>query len=291
MRNGLVDVTRFFGALGIVWFHAGGASSWIGYSGLPLFLALGIYFTLDAAERHPPAEVALARFRRLLGPFVAWSAIFLLAKSANALVTGVPLSSELRPWMLLAGTSLHLWFLPFIFLTGTAIVAFGRAVPDAGLRGKVHLALAIAALVLYARLREAGLEHPFGEWVVSLPFVFLGAALHACRDRAAGRVAMVAVFILAVALLLPLEPAAAPRSMVLSALIVLACLSVYVPAGGLSSRLALLSYGIYLVHPLIISVAQRIPAAGPMEVALLSMAGATLAAMLLQNSPLRGIAS
>lgn len=107
MRNGFVDYCRLIAAIGIVWFYTDGPGYMIAYAALPFFLVL-----LALPSRAGIPE----RARRLLLPFVVWSAIYGAQRVSDALQQGADAFGWWKPSMLLIGTADHLWFLPFAFI-------------------------------------------------------------------------------------------------------------------------------------------------------------------------------
>ena len=85
-RNGLLDLAKWVGSIGIVWFHIGLPGADIGYAALPFFVAYLAYFGVG----RPLAD----RARRLLVPWVIWSAIFAVAKVLQAMALGTPIAEE-----------------------------------------------------------------------------------------------------------------------------------------------------------------------------------------------------
>jgi hypothetical protein len=81
-RNGTIDLLRCLSAFGVVWFHAGAPAADFALAGLAVFFLLLVLF-------HPPGPLSVApviksRADRLLRPWLAWSAIFALAKALQA---------------------------------------------------------------------------------------------------------------------------------------------------------------------------------------------------------------
>jgi hypothetical protein len=92
-KSPTIEFLRILGALGIVWYHARGPGYEAAYAGLVLFLIMSVYL----AGPVPAGGLPVARrARRLLLP---------LLPTEHGLLAGV-----------LAGASIHLWYLPFIFI-------------------------------------------------------------------------------------------------------------------------------------------------------------------------------
>lgn len=113
-RTGSVDLLRFLGAVGIIQFHCAITGVWFGLAALPMFIMLLVYLGAGRPLKAP--------FDRLLIPWLAWSGIYAALKVAQSLLTCSAIMDEFAPWMILTGTSIHLWFLflllfSFLFLT------------------------------------------------------------------------------------------------------------------------------------------------------------------------------
>lgn len=166
-RNATVDCLRIVAALGIVWFHTQAPGNRIAYLALPFFLVL-----LGMPSSGSVAQRAL----RLLRPFVVWSLIYGAMLTALALRNGAAPLSWWRPEMLLAGTSIHLWFLPFAFLGG---LAFRLIRSDL-----LIMALPVVAAAAVVLLPPITAE-PFAQWMFGIVPLTIGVCLFRCGLRVA----------------------------------------------------------------------------------------------------------
>ena len=156
-RNGLLDYGRLIAVLGIVWFHAGAPGARVAYAGLPFFLVLLAL---------PSQSGLLKRAQRLLVPFVIWSAIYALVFTVHSIRVGADPFIWWRPYSVLSGTSIHLWFLPY---------AFAVSVVAPLLRGGLAIALPLLAACLLAALGEIT-AFPLYQWTFGLIPVLAGFA-------------------------------------------------------------------------------------------------------------------
>jgi len=274
MRNATLDLARLAAAAGIVFFHVGAPGAWLGYAALPFFLMLTLVLAWPAARRQGFAALAAGRGRRLLGPWLGWSAAYAALKLADAVATGRPPATEFAPWMLATGPALHLWFLPFAFAACLALWPVARAAAGLGGRGRAGLAAAlVAAAVAAAVLRPAGLAPPLAQWSYALPAVLLGAGLALVPEAlAAAALAAVATAGLAAAG----WPGGATQ-LALAAAALVACRALPLPDSAAARRAADLSLGVYLAHPMVAAVLLRVT---PLPEASLGLALATLAGAL-----------
>jgi len=246
-RQSSFELLRILAAAGIVWFHAAVQGSQIGYTGLTVFLILTPLFDLGAnfARRTPWIEHA----RRLLVPFAFWSAIY----AAANVVKGKPvLNMDHGIAMgLLAGPSIHLWYLPFM---AAALAIIGALKERLEQKAVALLAVAMLPLTLAAlhfghdAADAAGL--PLPQWLHAItPFVI--GMICGANSKGMPRLRLVAAMLLVGALILWRE---------LSVVQFLAGLVLIEIAGTIRwndervNRLAGLMMGVYLVHPLALTV-------------------------------------
>ena len=242
-RNGSVDILRFVGAIGIVWFHMHLPGFKYGLSALPMFVALFVCFNFKR-------DVA-ALNQRLLYPWLVWSAIFALAKIAQALISGRPIADEFEWNMLLIGPSIHLWFLPFSYL----FVLVARLMTMKALLGAGVVLIPICVWMANSMTLPA----PFAQWVTVVPAAFMGIALqfyrtHALAVLALGWVSVVAAYVLAVC---GLGTVALQYAIGVGA--VLIAYMIQTRPTGLSDFFAKVSFGVYLIHPLIFASVLYLP--------------------------------
>lgn len=112
-----LDCLKIIAAFAIVWYHSEYPGWQVAYSGLVVFLILSTYFCVAprvGSSLNRGLNGILLRARRLLLPWVFWFLIYSAWNWAagRALIGfdgGVVAG-------LLTGPSVHLWFLPFVFL-------------------------------------------------------------------------------------------------------------------------------------------------------------------------------
>lgn len=225
--NGLVDVLKFAGAVGILWFHLRLPYSDIALAALPMFVMLSVLYG---------GHKSIAdRASRLLLPWLWWSVIYAVGKIAQILLGQASLAEELSPWMLLGGTAMHLWYLPFIFLA-TVVLHYVSS-------EFLLWASAILAFLLFNLLE---LPWPLAQWASVWPAVVV--ARTGCYWPG--------IALMALALLTPFANGA--PQLLLAFLLVLLAQSVRLPSVSWTRKAAALSLGIYLVHPLVASIAGQL---------------------------------
>lgn len=119
-RRQELELLRIASAFGIVLFHSGSDVTGIGYSGLVVFLVLSTCFSTARPGREPSFGRILAkRSVRLLVPWAFW----MIAYGIRNHFVGRNILETDRGWLngILAGTQIHLWYLPYLFVASVAL--------------------------------------------------------------------------------------------------------------------------------------------------------------------------
>jgi len=295
-----IDRLRILAAIGIVWFHTENAPyRHIAYAGLPVFLLIFCSLLTSQGWRGTTAEFLKRRWHRLLKPWLFWSAVYGLCRLANALHTGdaMSLRQMLSAETLLAGPSIHLWYLPYAFLVGAVIHAMNRWTSH--IREETVILANMAAGTVLLAVHATGvwthLGRPLPQWEFGLAALPLGVAVGKClaipsRDR--GRLFLVGIALVVatecqilhrVGLGNPVLPHGIATMMV--------CLAYCWPirSDAVVAALSPLAFGVYLIHPLVAHVLHRIPLANDscLIAIPLTVSVAALAALVLRRTPLR----
>jgi len=265
--------------------------------GLPVFLLLNNAFNCTLAERRGTRAFLDSKLSRLLVPWLLWSLIYLSVVLLERLRHDEPLTEGFSIWMLIGGTYVHLWFVPFA-LAGAVLIAWLQARTAHISAWVVTLAslLCGAALTVFNAwlLAPGAIQWPALQWLFALPALPFGFALG--RAVLGGRPILVRMAWFAgaaAALGLGLAFAGVVPEMVRRYGVALLLVSLAFLWPGrpepVSQRLAPLLFGIYLSHPLLVRVYQAAhlpPLPEALFAALIFAAAAALVA-LLQRSPLR----
>lgn len=122
-----LDAARVLATFGIVWVHTAEiqgqdpALCTLGRFGTSFYILAAIFFAARSHITRPKTttlQVARARARRLLIPYVLWCAIYAAFYFSTMYPQGHPVAVITRYWGPLFGTAPHLWFLPFAFVAG-----------------------------------------------------------------------------------------------------------------------------------------------------------------------------
>ncbi|MGL6077335.1 acyltransferase family protein [Methyloversatilis discipulorum] len=188
-----IEWYRVVGSFSIVWYHSGAIGHDISYAGLVVFFIISMYFSggrssgfLDSLHK---------RSRRLLVPWAAWFIIYLAFNffAGRALVWEYSFAGAL-----LVGPSVHLWFVPYLFICFVLLdVARLFLLP-----GFLAVSLGGAAVLMIGlspswRDFSLGLGYPLAQYFHAAPAVMIGAV---CSCASGGNAVIVAL-VLAVSFL------------------------------------------------------------------------------------------
>jgi peptidoglycan/LPS O-acetylase OafA/YrhL len=233
------------------------------------------------------------RAKRLLLPWLFWSALYAVLKVGDAIHSRHPISDEFHRWMLFAGPEIHLWYLPFAFIV-TVLAALpwlrrSRLIGMGATRAWT-IAGAVTLLLISWLLASQSLGPPWAQWAFVIPSVCFGVALsRVARGGAAWigwAIAGAAVFGCAAAYSMGWGALAIPYAVGVIAL-ALACTFNFA-AGPWTLWLGGLAYGVYIVHPLFATCISRSSGVRDGTLLALSVAVASLVATaILKRTPLR----
>jgi peptidoglycan/LPS O-acetylase OafA/YrhL len=262
-RIASIDLLRIMATVGIIWFHTEGAPHvQIAYAGLPIFLL--VYFSLITKQSrlHTTPQFLRRRWDRLLKPWLFWSAVYgvcRLVKAAHTMdVSSIERMLSLETF--LVGTSIHLWYLPYAFASGLLIHVLNRRTLRINDTLVVLAATVAGAFVLAAcavSLPAYELAPPLPQWEFGLAAIPLGLAVGRSLAIPSRRVRMSLLSMICAATLATcailtsfhLDSSAIPYGLAM-VLVCLAC-GWQVNSNGFIAAVAPLTFGIYLLHPLV----------------------------------------
>ncbi len=204
-----------------------------------MFVMLLVYF---GAGKPIPQQA-----KRLLLPWLAWSAIYAFLKFSRSTINGTPLSSEFAPWMILTGTSLHLWFLSFSFLFLLLCVLVPERTPKR-LLSIVCVLLSGAALWLSS---TSNLLIPLVQWIPVVPAAFAGLLMQRLGNETLVPIALALGCMIA----LYLGMDSMTPQLIIAGLAVALAFAIPIPQTRIVDALSGLSLGMYLVHPAVMMLA------------------------------------
>jgi len=296
-----IDLLRILAVVGIIWFHTEGAPyRQIGYAGLPVFLL--IFFSLVTKRGCPTttADFLKRRWHRLLKPWLFWSAVYGLCRLVRA-AHAMDLSSLggiLSIETMLTGTCIHLWYLPYAFASGFLVYVLNRRISRINSISAVAGATLIGVLVLAActvGMSRHVLMEPLPQWEFGLAAIPLGFAVGKCMTIPSRQVQGLLLLMVsgttlagcAILSSLGFTGLAVPYGLAMA----LVCLAYgwQAKANGLIAALASLTFGIYLIHPLVIHGSKLLITPGQSHAAFIALtAGISgLITLGLMRTPLR----
>jgi peptidoglycan/LPS O-acetylase OafA/YrhL len=304
-----IDRLRVLSVCAVVSLHT---HSWFlrspAFTGLIILLLVLCVFVVNRSEPYESTFLVQRKVERLLKPWLFWSVVYGALKLGKVIYMDVPFSEVFSATMFLTGTRIHLWFLPFGFVAAILLGLLHRRiakVPD--VFGVVTAALAGALCVLGCSILQSRvlLPTPLPQWTLGLPAIPLGLAIGRASvlpNRKHRRnlylliVLSIAVAYVAYTTLTGLQYSIwfdhGSRYTIRYCTAVAAVCSALHWQGRLdrvSKTLGPLSYGIYLVHPMIISVLNRTGMLQEQPLALLCLvlAASILITLVLKKTPLR----
>lgn len=238
-RNGSIEYARFLGALGIVWFHMKMPGGTTALAALQLFILLQVYF---GAER-----ALLPQARRLLVPWVLWSAIYAVGKVAQAWLHNSPVSEEFDLWMLFTGPSIHLWYLPFSFIC----VALARIMLKTLTWSAIYALTVLIAVGSLALTNLKDLTIPLAQWSTVTAAAIIGLLV---KGPIPARVVLsISIITTGLAVHVLGWHSGAWQTLVAAGVVFLV-MEVKLPSTEISRQLSEISFGIYLIHPAVYSI-------------------------------------
>jgi surface polysaccharide O-acyltransferase-like enzyme len=295
-----IDRLRVLAAIGIVWFHADEAPyRHIAYAGLPIFLLIFCSLLTSQARETTTVEMLRRRCGRLLKPWLFWSAIYGLCRLTKALSapdTGsawAMLSTE----TLLAGTSIHLWYLPYAFLWSLVIYTLNRRTSH--IRGPIVVLTAMVVGMTLLAIHATGtwddLGRPLPQWEFGLAAIPFGFAIGRCLTVASRErrrlflvtIAMVVAIECQILYRLGFGPQVLPHGIGVTLVCVAYCWEVR--GGTVIASLAPLAFGVYLIHPLVAYALRALPAINGHHLVVipLTVCISALATLVLMRTPLK----
>ena len=254
-----IEALRLLSVLGIVWFHSAASGIALAYSGLIAFLVLSM--ALGGRSGQPDAATVRRRAVRLLRPWLAWFGIY----AAFNLARGLPALPTENGWLagVLAGPSIHLWYLPFVFFALLTLDLLRAHVALRTLAATAWLlALALMAAAPLWRPVTLSLYYPNLQWADAVAPALAGVfALGAAQWPRRVALALAAALVLAAAVLAAYEWVGMPYAVGLAAsLLVLLRTPGAAPAGPLNlAPLTDCAFGIYRSHSLVYALLLGVP--------------------------------
>lgn len=303
-RLGTLDAARFLAAVAVVAIHVCQSPTTVQWTtqarfAVPFFSAAAAYLLATSQLRKSQNQFgsfALERWQRLYLPFVVWSVIYVLLKSAKQrLMPDQP--SQLPGWdFWFAGGDYHLWFIPFLLIASILLYPLTRtaaAKPTSQQQlatASFALGIFVATLLAYLPLPDHSLTYmawtvPGFTWGAAL--AWLNASQQAIHSRPLQRWQNVtltaALFVLCQTLLFTHGRSALLENSAGISLLVLALSLPNLIQSTVIVRLGQVSLGIYFSHLAFVKVLgpvleKSVTISAPLQAAFLLVLATGLAA-------------
>ncbi len=259
-----IDLLRIMAAVGIIWFHIEGAPyRMIGYAGLPAFLLIFFSLVIRQSPSRTTAQFARRRWQRLLEPWLFWSLVYGGCRLAKAAATADwrPLHEILSVQTLFIGTSIHLWYLPYAFVLGLLLHILNKRLAAVNHAAVVVAATGVGVVTLAActvDLAGRAATPPLPQWEFGLATLGLGLAIGRSLAVPSRRTQVRLLLLISGATLgvcaLLLSRGFGSTALPYCLAVLLVCLAYLcsVRSNAFIRTAAPLTFGIYLVHPLVL---------------------------------------
>lgn len=295
-RNYNLEILRIISCFGIVYDH-GNDADWaqkFGDWSFIIFVLISGYF-LSPQKNY--LSFFSKRVDRLLIPWIFWFFVYGLLRIMNG-ASFLPETGDIIS-AILNGTRMHLWYLPFIFITGVTIVFYYNIIEQHSIFQKYNLVLLIlisTGFLLFIpvwRPWSLSLGVPWGGWFLAFPAVFISAAIanlnRQLSDYSKGQLLYLIIIIL-ISIWLTLSDEWLGISYLFGILVFVLALYWKFDLTSYSKTIMKLSnctYGIYLIHPLIYSIEKKIGIPDHFVVPYLTYALSLFIILTANNIPLR----
>ena len=247
-RNELIDVLRVISAFLIVWYHSEMLlGKVISYAGLIVFIVISIYLGFKS---YCIGYCFKSRFKKLIIPWLVWSLVY---GFANLALFGSAYKNSNGYFLnMLVGTHIHLWYLPFIFISLILSRLIKQKVSE-----KITAYLSIVSYVIWVLTSflwrdwsfEIGI--PVSLYMHAIGGVFIGLYM-ACSKQLSKEINFIFIFIMYISTIISLSFSNVGESYLVGISAILIALN-YQTKKSINKyilKLSGYSYGIYLIHPI-----------------------------------------
>lgn len=269
-----IEGLRFLAAFGIVWFHADEAS-WrnVGYAGLPIFVLVFCALIVIHFNDLQFSEYGRKRSKRLLIPWLFWSIVFSVIKAGRCYLSADH-SLSVPSWNdFIMGGNIHLWFLPFAFFLSLLLYWMCRyALRSEKTVNVIALSIILTVLSFYTTgylTKYTSLCPPFAQWSFAfscLPLGFCIGYIYRTMTNHSRYLAYSILYGMVVIVCLHLHGLWDSTLLIpygLGTLLTILAFTVTIPYEKNGQFLGALTYGIYLIHPLVMFAVNRVSVLRP----------------------------
>jgi surface polysaccharide O-acyltransferase-like enzyme len=190
-RRADIEILRLVACFLIVCYHSGADGHRYAYSGLIIFIIISMLFLGNT--RHPFKTEIKTKAEKIIMPWLFW----LVAYGAFNILTNRPIfdgSGNIFE-KILSGTSIHLWFMPFLFLSHAGINILKRM---ASSQTVSYFSILFASLCLISagmwRTPSLHWATPWPQYAQAFSAIFIGIFFSTINDISkTGRIAATAI--------------------------------------------------------------------------------------------------
>jgi len=250
-----IELFRVISIFGIIWFHSGiQFGKDVAYGGLVFFIIISVYFATTSCRSH----TFWTRIERLIIPYILWSTFYGIITFK---LKGVffPADESLFS-IILSSTSIHLWFLPFIFFVLLTIDNL-RSLLFKEWFGILIGISAILSISLAPIWRGFNYIPPLGQYAHAIPAVLIGVFLGVYNKiRPKVRLWIITSIILSISLMVfKQQPGIGiPYVVGLTPCIFLFYENILIKNNKIILSLASATFGVYLLHVFSILILRHI---------------------------------
>lgn len=263
-RNAYVERLRILAAYGVVTYHCNPIfSKNIGVISFLCFALIFGVFVVNKPTGSDYLKKIAKKANHLLPSWLFWSAIFFVFLIVKSVLKDIEITQLLSWNMVLIGTAIHLWFLPFAFMSAVLIMLTHHAARHLPVVLNVSVMFSIG-LICAALFSVIGplpkLSSPFLQWMLGFPAIPMGYAIGMSRFMKTKRHQYL-FFIFSilsacvVACLIKVFGAESRFMFRYCIALGIVCFSLAFEGkmDAVTYTMSSLTFGIYLMHPLIIS--------------------------------------
>jgi hypothetical protein len=235
----------------------------LAYAGLPALLVISVALPAIRWSPSPFLMVASRRANRFLVPWVFWSVVFGVVLAVHALSRRERLSDVFHASMLVGGTAFHLWYLPFAFVASLAVALVMAHLEPLPPWLTCMIGACCGGMMLIMAAPAAAAPTPYREWCFGAAAIPFGLAIGVAVRRASGLARATWLLVIAVVPILchmglvRLYGSDPTLPYYIGVPAVCAALAWQIPDSNLLQALTSLSLGIYVLHPLVLSLCVR----------------------------------